>query len=60
MQQGTAVTLHEGALVSSSAQQWSMQRDVLGLPEHSTEGAVVLGANLCHNLVHAPAIQLTV
>ena len=27
-------------------------------PEHSTEGAVVLGANLLHNLVHGPAVQL--
>lgn len=29
-------------------------------PKHSTEGAVVLGTNLCNNLVHAPTIQLTI
>ena len=29
-------------------------------PEDATEGAVVLGADLLHNFVHGPAIQLFV
>lgn len=29
-------------------------------PEHSTEGAVVLSADLADNLVHAPAIQVSI
>lgn len=29
-------------------------------PEDPTEGAVVLGANLLHNFVHGPAIQLLI